>query len=73
MSDVEVPFGDKPAETATLLLAAAMEKYGNTSAVRTGDNVFVVPEEIAKAAEAKEEPEPPKPPAKKTAKKASKK
>jgi len=74
MSDVEIPFGDKPSETATLLLAAAMEKDGNTSAVRTSEGAFVVPEEIAKAAGfGAEEDEPPKAPAKKTARKATKK
>lgn len=52
MTDVQVPFGDNPSETATLLLAAA-EKSKDHSAddVRTGSfATFYVPEEIAKAA-----------------------
>src|SRR3954471_9000292 len=43
---VEVPFGDNPSETATLLLAAAEELGRDASEVRTSAGVFLVPEEI---------------------------
>jgi len=47
MSDqTEVPFGDNPAETATLLLAAAEELDLDQSVVQTGEGVFLVPEEV---------------------------
>lgn len=49
MSDeVEVPFGENPAETATLLLAAAEDLELDPGVVRTtSDGVFLVPEEVA--------------------------
>lgn len=48
MADVEVPFGDDPGETATLLLAAAEDLELPAGAVRTtGDGLFVVPAEVA--------------------------
>lgn len=51
MSDeVEVEFGEKPDETATLLLAAAEELDLPASVVRTGGGVFVVPDEVRKKA-----------------------
>ena len=50
MSDVKVPYGDDPQETATLLLDAA-EKEGDQSVVKTtGSRSFLVPEAVAKAA-----------------------
>lgn len=48
--EVEVEFGDDPAETATLLLAAAEEAGVDQSVVRTGTGVFYVPASIAKKA-----------------------
>lgn len=51
MSDVTVPFGDDPAKTATLLLAAAEKAGEEASVVRTtGEATFVVDEKIAKSA-----------------------
>lgn len=44
---VEIPFGEKANEQATLLLAAAEELDLDPSAVRTGEGVFVVPSEVA--------------------------
>jgi hypothetical protein len=75
MSDVQVPFGDNPGETATLLLAAAEELGLGQSVVRTSDSGFLVPEEVAKKVDEKDEPEEEqKPPTKKApAKKAAKK
>lgn len=62
MATVEVPFGDNPSETATLLLAAAEESEEfDQRVVGTGVGVFIVPEEIAKAAglsQSEQEPEP---------------
>lgn len=65
MSDlVEVPFGDKPSETATLLLAAAEELDLDANVVGTSDNgIFRVPQEVADQAGFGEE----KAPAKKAA------
>lgn len=52
MNEVKVPFGTDASETATLLLAAAEKEAGDQSVVRTTSyNHFLVPEEIAKAAE----------------------
>jgi hypothetical protein len=45
--EVEVEFGENPAETATLLLAAAEEAGLDQSVVRTGTGVFYVPKSIA--------------------------
>jgi hypothetical protein len=78
MSDVLVPFGENPGETATLLLAAAEELGLGQSVVRTSDAGFLVPEEVAKKVDEKDEPKPepkkPEPLAKKApAKKAAKK
>lgn len=67
MSDtVEVPFGDNPGETATLLLAAAEELGLDAGVVATdSEGVFHVPSEVndkafgkkaAKTAEKKAEP-----------------
>lgn len=50
MTNVEVPFGAKPQDTAVLLLAAAEQNGGDPSVVRTTTGAFVVPEEIAEAA-----------------------
>lgn len=52
MSDVKVPYGDKPSDTATLLLAAAEEKGLEASVVRTDSfgRAFIVPDEVADAA-----------------------
>jgi hypothetical protein len=51
MSDeVEVEFGEKPDETAILLLAAAEELDLPADVVRTGGGVFMVPEEVKEAA-----------------------
>lgn len=52
MTDVQVPYGDKPSETATLLLAAAEEAgEDQATAVRTGSfGTFFTSEAIAKAA-----------------------
>lgn len=45
---VEVPFGDKSGETATLLLAAAEDLGLDPGVVRTtSEYSFVVPEEVA--------------------------
>jgi fatty acid-binding protein DegV len=46
---IAVPFGDKPSDTATLLLAAA-EELGDQTQVRTGSGVFYVPRGLAKKA-----------------------
>lgn len=66
MTDVTVPLGDNPSETATLLLAAA-EELGLDQSVVGFDSYegFVVPEEVAKKAK------PDKAPAKKAAAKKS--
>ncbi len=63
---VEVPFGDDPSETATLLLAAAVELDLDPAVeVRTtSEGMFVVSEEVAKKAKLKgdkvePDPEPP--------------
>lgn len=76
MSEVTVPFGDTPSDTAILLLAAADKLDDYTEAdVRTVEGAFVVPKEVADKAgvdyesdEQEAEAEPP-PAAKKTAKK----
>ena len=49
MSDTEVriPFGDNPSETATLLLAAAEEVREDQSVVRTAEGAFVAPRDVA--------------------------
>jgi hypothetical protein len=44
---VEVPFGDRPSDTATLLLAAAEELGREAHEVRTTAGAFLVPQEIA--------------------------
>jgi hypothetical protein len=75
VTDVTVPFGDKPGETATLLLAAAEELDLDPSAVRTSEGAFVVDKNVADKAgvdyesddDGDDEPEPK--PAKKAAKK----
>lgn len=47
MNEVEVPYGDKPEETAVLLLAAAEELDLDPWVVRTvGGDVFMVPESV---------------------------
>lgn len=50
MTEVEIPYGDNPSDTATLLLAAAESLGLEPWVVRTtSDNtVFLVPEEVAK-------------------------
>lgn len=58
MADVEIPFGDKPADTAVLLLAAAESLDLPVESVRTGAGVFVVSEEIADEAGLGEKPKP---------------
>lgn len=60
MSVIEVPFGDSPSETATLLLAAAEELGRDPSEVRTTAGAFLVPSEIVEqvSAERPEEPAP---------------
>jgi hypothetical protein len=64
MTEIEVPYGDKPSDTATLLLAAAEELNLPAHVVRTtSDQVFMVPEEVAEKAGFGEK----KKPAKKTA------
>jgi hypothetical protein len=60
---VEVPFGDNPSETATLLLAAAEELGVGQEVVKTQEGSFLVPSEVNDKAFAK--------PAKKTAAKKS--
>jgi hypothetical protein len=50
MSEVHVPFGDKPHETATLLLAAAEDTETPVHLVRVVDGGFKVPEEVADSA-----------------------
>ena len=60
---VEVPFGDNPSETATLLLAAAEELGVGQEVVRTQEGAFLVPSEVNDKAFSK--------PAKKTAAKKS--
>ena len=75
--EVEVPYGDSAAETATLLLAAAEEKGLDPSVVRSGSfGTFRVPEEVAKAAKVdtvSDDEEPAKPAKKTAAKKTAKK
>lgn len=50
MSDetVEVPFGEKAGETATLLLAAAEDLDLSPDVVQVTNGAFVVPEEVQK-------------------------
>jgi hypothetical protein len=43
---VEVPFGDNPSETATLLLAAAEELGVGQEVVGTQEGAFLVPSEV---------------------------
>ena len=50
MSEVHVPFGDKPQETATLLLAAAEDTETPVHLVRVVDGGFKVPQEVADSA-----------------------
>lgn len=45
-NSVEVPFGDKPGDTATLLLAAAEELDLGASVVTVSGKTFVVPAEV---------------------------
>lgn len=67
---VEIPFGGKNAETATLLLAAAEDLGLDPQVeVRTTDSAFVVSEEVADKAGLGEEKPAKKASAKKTAKK----
>jgi hypothetical protein len=48
---VEVPFGESPSDTATLLLAAAEELDGrHAEEVRTTAGAFLVPRDIAEQA-----------------------
>lgn len=81
MTNVNVPYGESAADTATLLLASAQELELPADVVlTTSDGSFSVPEEVAKKAkvdydkdesdedEAEDEP---KKPAKKAAKKAT--
>lgn len=78
VSNVEVPFDDKTADNAVLLLAAAEELGLGPEVVRTSEGAFVVPEEVrdkAFAPSESSEPEPESsvtepPPVKKPAKKA---
>jgi hypothetical protein len=44
--NVEVEFGDKPGDTATLLLAAAEELGLEAGVVQTRGRSFVVPEKV---------------------------
>jgi hypothetical protein len=44
---VQVPFGENPSETATLLLAAAEELGIGQSVVGTIEGAFLVPPEVA--------------------------
>ena len=47
MSDeVEVPFGDKPSDQATLLLAAAEDLGLDPGVVRTTEGGFSVPQDV---------------------------
>lgn len=67
MSEVSVPFGDSPADTATLLLAAAEELGLDAGVVKTtGRREFSVPSEVHDQAFGER-----KKPAKRTAKKAA--
>ena len=66
---VEVPFGEKPSETAVLLLAAAEELDLGADEVRTTTGAFIVPKKIADQAGFGEKKQPAKKAAKKTAKK----
>lgn len=51
MTEVSVPYGDNPADTATLLLAAAETQGLPPDVVRTSsDSLFYVPEEVASEA-----------------------
>jgi hypothetical protein len=43
---IEVPFGDDPSQTATLLLAAAEELGLDQSVVGTQEGAFLVPPEV---------------------------
>lgn len=74
--ETEVPFGDKPSETATLLLAAAEDLGLEPFVVRVNEGVFLVPPEVAEKASSDNKPAEKsvakKAPAKKTAAKASK-
>jgi hypothetical protein len=52
--EVEVPFGDNPSETATLLLAAAEDMDLDPGVVKTtSEGTFVVPADLAKKAKVK--------------------
>lgn len=46
---IEVPYGENPKETATLLLAAAIELGIDKTSIRTAPrrDLFVVPDEVA--------------------------
>jgi len=46
----EVPFGDNASDTAVLLLAAAEALGLDQAVVKTGTGVFIVPTEVADAA-----------------------
>ena len=50
IKDVEVPFGEKSADDAVLLLEAAEKIYDDQSVVRTVTGAFLVPEDVAKKA-----------------------
>ena len=70
---IEVPFGDNAQDTAILLLAGAAALNMESSAVKTGSGVFIVPKEVAQEAgleprdegeqeqEKQEQPEPQEP------------
>lgn len=58
MSDVKIPFGTNPKDTAVLLLAAAEDLDRPRSDVRATTGAFVVDEEIAKKAGFGEKDEP---------------
>lgn len=74
---VEVPFGEKPDEQATLLLAAAESLGLDANAVGVAGGAFVAPQEVVDKAfehEKKKDSDEKKEPAKKaTAKKTAKK
>ena len=50
MSDQKIPFGDKPSDTAVLLLAAASALNLDARVVRTGAGVFYAPAAVVKKA-----------------------
>lgn len=68
-SEVEVEYGEKPSDTAVLLLAAAEELGLSADVVKTREGGFLVPAEVNEQAFGKREAE--KPTAKKAAAKKS--